>query len=127
MIDSSKRVGTISTITSHTITAQLIDDPPDITGLRKSDQMCRVGNFVIIPVGERSVIGTIASSRILDATEGERVAAKSPKRTADMQLIGTLTNGKFTRGVAAFPVIGSLVYAAGPEDLKTVFSTFREC
>jgi DNA helicase HerA-like ATPase len=126
MIDSSKRVGTISTITSHTITAQLIDDPPDITGLRKSDQMCRVGNFVIIPVGERSVIGTIASSRILDATEGERVAAKSPKRTADMQLIGTLTNGKFTRGVAAFPVIGSLVYAAGPEDLKTVFSTFRE-
>lgn len=126
MIDSAKRIGIISSITSHTISANLIDDTPDITGLRKTDQLCRLGSYVLIPVGDQSVIGTIASTRVFDSNGGDKIPTKAPKRIVDIQLIGTLSGGKFVRGVATFPVLGSLVYTASQDDLKIIFSTFRQ-
>ncbi len=126
MVDESKRIGTVTAVGGSTLTASLqdipIDDGADL------ELVGRTGMYVMMVDGSRSIIGSISALRTLDgAAEASPFGAASSARSSmDIQLIGTLREGKFERGVAASPRLGSGVYAAGAEDVSAVFSSFRQ-
>ena len=86
----------------------------------------KLGSYVTITAGDCTIIGTIAAVRNQDvAAADERLSLRPVKKLMDIQMIGTLHNGKFTRGISSFPVLGSTVSSTSPDDLRVIFSTYR--
>ncbi len=127
MPEQSKRIGTVSAVSSGNITAVFSDDINTITSQKGFEQVGMIGSYVIMPSNDRTVIGNIVSVRSHDLSSiDDKLTLKPPKKLMEIQLIGTLQNGRFSRGVSSFPLLGNQVYPAIIEDLKTIFSTFRE-
>src|SRR5690348_14306838 len=127
MIDDAKRIGFISAISGGTISAVFGENvvenaPPEL------EQAGKIGTYVIMEDGGRSVVGTISGLRTLEggASANPFGGGGTAKHVMDIQLIGTLRNEHFERGAVSLPKLGSPVFAAGAEDISTVFSAFRE-
>lgn len=125
MIEESKRIGTISGVNTSTITA--IFDEEIFANLDLStDQTGKVGSYVIMEDDLRSIIGSISALETVDGPGGDYSGSPSSRHRMQIALLGTLQDGKFTRGVFSFPKLGSSVYSASADDVSTIFSTFRE-
>jgi uncharacterized protein len=124
MTTQLKRIASVAAVTSGNITAVFSEEIPSSSPANES--IGKLGSYVMIPSGSRSVIGTISSTRYNDfATAEDKLSLKPAKKLMDIQLIGTLTDGRFTRGVSSFPTLGAPVYMAGSDELKNIFATYR--
>ena len=122
MAEQSKQIATITAVTNTSLTAVL----SDTIDTKAGDQIGKLGSYVTINAGDRTVIGTISSIRNHDISAvEEKISIRPTKKIMDIQLLGTLQDGKFIRGVSSFPVLGSAVSSAGLEDLDTIFKTYR--
>ncbi len=119
MGDSSKQIGTISAVNSMTVSAILTNGA--------SSAASRLGSYVVMTEGDTTVVGSITNVRQFSAGDSKAPpeAQKDHKQTIEIQLIGTVTEGKFERSISTYPLIGSAVYSAQAEDLKSIFLTFR--
>ncbi len=127
MTDQKKQIGTISAVNSGNLTAVFSDEIEGSSTSVTENIIGKLGSYVIIPSGDRSVIGSISSVRYHDLSNvEERISLKPPKKLMEIQLIGTLRDRKFIRGVSSFPTLGTPVYPAPIEELQTIFSTYRE-
>ena len=88
----------------------------------------RIGSYVLMPEGDRSLLGSITSIRSggTHPLDEKDATAKSGKGAIEIQLLGTVREGKFERGISSYPTIGSPVYAADADVLKSIFSTYHE-
>ncbi len=114
-MDNSKLIGTITSITSNNISIVM-----EQSSAGASQSPVQLNSYVIMPQGERAIIGTVTAMRHEEG-QGEKVLQR-----IETQLIGTLRDGKFERGIAASPPLGGKVYAADLADLQTIFSSFRD-
>ncbi|MBI4547510.1 MAG: hypothetical protein HY707_06010, partial [Ignavibacteriae bacterium] len=124
-----KLIGTIYSVSSNSVSAILRDSASQSQSLSSAhDGIGKLGSYVIMKGGERPVIGSIMAVRTIDSalTEGSKLTDRISRQIMDIQLLGTMKGGKFERGVSSFPVVGGSVYAAESNDLKTIFSTYRE-
>ena len=126
MLEDSKRIATISEVTGSAISAifneNVIENPSPET-----DRLGKVGTYVIMSGGTRSIIGSIAALRTIDAqATASPFGGGSGRHMMQIQLIGTVRDGRFERGLSTSPKLGSPVYAAAAEDISAIFSTFRE-
>ena len=98
----------------------------------KPYQIGQIGTFVAIPIGTTSVIGMIArvqlSHQDQPATEGVAEGAQilKGKKEMEIQLVGSVVNGKFEKGIASFPPVGADVYMTDDSDMTTLFSTYAQ-
>ena len=123
VLGQSNQLATITAVSSNSLTAVF----SETADLKTNEQVGRLGSYVTINAGDRTVIGTISSVRNQDITEvEERISLRPPSKIMEIQLLGTLKEGKFIRGVSSFPVLGSSVHATTADDLKIIFSTYRE-
>lgn len=140
-MDQSRLIGTISGVTNTVISVIATNGatPPKFTSPAAAPATPtpavaaappapnRIGSFVTIADGERSIIGTIAAVRTEQASgESFRLGTTPPRQVLDVLPIGTLREGKFERGVSRYPVIGGQVFAAELSDLSSIFSTYRD-
>lgn len=124
-MDESKLIGKIYAVTSGSISAVISDTIPVGTeATAGGNRVGQLGSYVVMPNVDRSVIGSITAVRSEDVPAGE--GKQTGKRTIEIQLIGTLREGKFERGVSSYPLLGGSVYFADPSDLTTIFSTYRQ-
>lgn len=126
MPDDTKRIGTISAVNSGNVTALFRDDLVAAHGAAKAAAVGKIGSYVTMADGERSIVGSVSSVRTLDLSSGEGNPGKPSRQAMEIQLIGTVRSGKFERGVSSFPGLGSPVYTADAADLQTIFSAYRE-
>jgi len=126
VIDETRRIGRISAIVGSTITALFDEEIVGSTDIDR-EQFGKIGTYIVMEDGERVVIGTLSALRTLDPLPGAAsYDSGAPRHSMDIQLIGSAHNGRFTRGVASMPRLGSPVYAAGPDEISAIFSTYRE-
>src|SRR3989442_13126978 len=98
--NESKRIGAISAVTSNSISAIFREDIYSMTHHQGGTGIGKVGSYVMMQDGERSIIGSISAVRSTDAiSSGSEVFSVKPARQLmDIQLIGTLHGGSFERG-----------------------------
>lgn len=126
MLEESKRIGTISGVTNNSISAIFADGVLESLDI-DTEQSGKMGSYVIMPDGNRSVIGSISELQTLDPPAGSAdYSSLQPRHAMKIQLLGMLSDGRFVRGVSSFPKLGTGVYAAGPDDISLIFSSFRE-
>lgn len=85
----------------------------------------RINSYVILPVGARKLVAMV--TRVVLSEEAEMradrtvVTLPAARRVMKATLIGTLEGGKFTQGVALFPVLDNPVHLAASDDLDAIF------
>jgi DNA helicase HerA-like ATPase len=118
-MDQFQLLGTINTVTSSLVTATLVSASGDGSAEDFNPHKAgRLGTYVMIYDDGLSIIGSVAAVR-----PGPQGSDGSP--VMDIQLIGTLSNGRFERGVSIYPSVGSSVYTASADDLSLIFSFYR--
>jgi len=86
----------------------------------------RLGTYVTLPMGRTTLIGYI--TRVGAAGELEPLPDPGePRRiTMTVQLLGTVQNDRFTRGVSEYPTLGDPVRLGVDEDFELIFGCFDE-
>jgi DNA helicase HerA-like ATPase len=125
-IDNSKLVGTISAVSSITITAILSNGSTNGAGENGAKPIGRLGAYVVMTEGEHSIIGNIINIKSHSSQQSIGALGASPQQSIEIQLIGTVRSGRFNRSVTTYPVVGGPVYTADQADLKQIFSAYRE-
>lgn len=84
----------------------------------------RLGTYVTLPMDKNTLIGYI--TRV--GTHGELEPGPDPDKprriTMTVQLLGTVRNDKFSRGVNEYPTLGDAVRLAIDEDFELIFGSF---
>jgi len=86
----------------------------------------RLGTYVTLPMDRHTLIGYITRvAAVGDLEPGPD--PERPRRVAmTIQLIGTVRNDKFSRGVNEYPTLGDPVRLAIDEDFELIFGCFDE-
>ena len=118
-MDPFQLLGTVSAVSSSVISAAFVTAggegaPADFSPVKAG----RLGTYVMVYDDGLSIIGSISGVRPEAPGYGQPYLM-------DIQLIGTLHDGRFERGVSNFPSIGSSVYTASADDLSLIFSFYR--
>lgn len=92
----------------------------------KSHLIGKVGTYVTLPRDERTLIAYVIASRLLEqptAANTEKHSSAPRDIILQCQLIGTIVNGRFSRGVNDYPIPGDLVRIAVDSDFATIFGS----
>ncbi|MBU1299364.1 MAG: ATP-binding protein [Bacteroidetes bacterium] len=122
---AEKLIGIIESVTSNKVVA-IIKDESEIKKniLDLHLRIGQIGSYVVIPTDDVQVIGIITESRI--RFEKFDTRPSDQLKEIYIQLVGTLRSGRFEKGVSKFPLIGDYIYATDKEDLKLIFSSYRD-
>ncbi len=115
-----KHIGVIRNITSTTVVVRLDDAILSLECMLngKTYRIGQIGAFVVLPVGEIEVIGVISEMRL--AYNGSGVE----KKEMVLQLVGSVTDGRFEKGIIAFPLLGGDAFMTDENDVTTLFSSY---
>jgi hypothetical protein len=92
----------------------------------KTYRIGQIGSFVVIPVGETSVMGMVTQVRLSKQFQGTSTDIVKAKKEMELQLIGSVVKGRFEKGIASFPAIGAEVFMTDESDMTSLFSTFAQ-
>ena len=131
---AEKHIGTIYSISSSNAIAFMDDSIVSMerTLGGKVYRIGQIGTFVAIPVGTTNIIGMIARVQLsrltqsMGSTQTEMSDIVKAKKEMEIQLVGSVVNGKFEKGIASFPPIGSDVFMTDDSDITSLFSTFAQ-
>ncbi|HYQ86336.1 MAG TPA: helicase HerA-like domain-containing protein [Bacteroidota bacterium] len=126
------QIGTISSVGSVAITAILQGVPAQDGKTEKgAPAVGKLGSYVMMPVAGRSVIGSITSVRRADlpgakAAKDAKEDGQPIRQEIEIQLIGTVSDGRFERSVSSYPMVGGPVQLPESADLQKIFAVYRE-
>jgi hypothetical protein len=83
----------------------------------------QIGTYVLIPVARLVMIGMVTEFKKTDVAENGQAVQRY---VMTVNLVGTVKQGKFERGVSIIPPVEAPVYFAEDSDLNVVFSVFRK-
>lgn len=91
----------------------------------KEYRVGRIGSYVTIPLGRRTIIGYITGC---SADDGDPDQDLSHPTHVEIyaQLLGTVTGDRFRRGVSEYPTVGDPVRLGVDEDFELIFGSFDE-
>ncbi len=123
MSEEARTIGTVTSVSSSSLSAIMKSSK---NGQLESSVSGRIGTFVTIPDGTYTIVGMVSSVR----TDANRMATGPDQMTTghrimDIQLIGTVRDGAFTRGLSTYPLIGAPVLGSDTASLKSIFSAYR--
>jgi DNA helicase HerA-like ATPase len=124
MAKTQKQIGTIASVNNTSLTA-LLHRAADGNGAAPPPG-CRLGSFVVLPEGDRSVIGSIIAVRQAGVQPAPDSKEAPPMHEMEIQLIGTLLGEKFERSVSSYPLVGGAVLLPETDELKKIFAVYRE-
>jgi len=125
MPDDSKTIGTVTSVSSSSVSA-VMKTGKNGQAINGNNTAGRIGSFVTIPDGTFTIVGMVSSIRTDESRrDQDGDGSGSPKRVMDIQLIGTVHDGSFTRGLSTYPFIGAPVLGADTASLKSIFSAYR--
>src|SRR5712692_8003806 len=119
-----KRIGVVLAVNSSTLTVAL---DPSITSLKKEFNgkdyyIGQLGTYVLIPIGNTTVVAVVSELKKTDILENGR---SLQRYLMTVNMVGTVREGKFERGLAVFPTVDTPAYLAEDSDLKVAFSVFQ--
>ena len=130
-MDQDKLIGYVYAVTGARTTVVLNDEIDVLTRNYKGEvyPIGQIGSYVSILEGAVEVIGMVFQIKITQmadkADENEEVALPPDKKVLEVQLLGTLRDGAFQRGVSVYPNVKTPVYMTDKDDLDRIFSQYR--
>lgn len=113
-----RHIGRVNSMTSSAFVVALDDDLITMERIVNGTlyRIGQIGSFIVMPVGEVEVVGII--NRVYNVSE--------LNKEMQAQVIGSVANGQFQKGVATFPTLGTDVYMTDEEGVATIFASFAQ-
>lgn len=89
------------------------------------DRTYRIGqlaSYVTIPMDDRTLVGFVIGTGRQEVT----VVDVQPQLIMQVQLLGELKGGRFSRGVTEYPIVGDDVWVAAQADFEAIFGSFDQ-
>ena len=120
------RIGHVIGVEGDCVEVQISVDDLRVEYHGTTYRVGRLGTYVTLPLGRITLIGYV--TRIGAYGELEPLPEPgAPRRiTMTVQLLGTVRNDKFSRGVNEYPTLGDPVRLGVDEDFELIFGCFDE-
>ncbi len=121
-ISPQKHIGVIYEISKSSLTVVLDDNITSFERVLngKTYRIGQIGSFVVLPVGDINVIGVITKVKMEPRQNG------NTHKEVELQLVGSVIEERFQKGVSAFPSPGNDVYMTDDADVSTLFSSYAQ-
>lgn len=118
------KIGHIIAVNGDTVEVQITVEKLLLNYHGTDYRIGRLGTYVTVPVGKHILVGYVV--RVGAVGELPPLPAPAvPRRIAmTIQLLGTIRNDTFRRGVAEYPTLGDIVRLGIDEDFELIFSSF---
>lgn len=118
LISKENHIGTVKSLGSSTIHIALDEDlfTMERTINGKAYKVGQIGSFIMMPVGSVQIVGVI--NRVYQATE--------LNREMEAQMIGSVSDGRFQKGIVVYPSLGGDVHMPDEEGVRSVFASFSQ-
>ncbi len=116
------KIGNVVRVASGRV--DVVITTPDLNLLHE-DRTYRVGQlgtYVTIPMDERTLVGFVTGVGRQDVS----VVDVEPQLIMQVQLLGEICAGRFTRGVNDYPIVGDDVWVAVRADFESIFGSFDQ-
>lgn len=80
----------------------------------------QLGSYVTLPLDDQTLVGFVTGVGRQDVTAVD----VEPERIMRVQLVGTIQNRRFVRGVNEYPTLGDDVWVAVQKDFEVIFGSF---
>jgi len=120
------KIGHVIGVHGDTVEVQISLDDLHVEYHGTSYRVGRLGTYVTLPIDTVTLIGYV----IRVGATGELEPGPDPDQprriTMTVQLLGTIRNDKFSRGVNCYPTLGDPVRLGVDEDFELIFGCFDE-
>jgi len=82
----------------------------------------QLGTYVTLPMDRRTIVGFVTSVGRQEMT----VVDIEPQLIMHVQLLGEICDGRFSRGVDEYPIVGDDVWMAVRSDFESIFGSFDQ-
>jgi hypothetical protein len=120
------KVGHIIRVDGDTVEVQLSIRDLRIEYDGRQHRVGRLGTYVTIPMDGCKIIGYVTCVGVHGDLEPGPDPDKPRRVSMTTQLLGTVRNGKFSRGVNEYPTLGEEVLLGVEEDFRMIFGTFDD-
>jgi hypothetical protein len=123
MSDVELKIGYVCKVNGGALTALLTTRAGAVEYKGAKYRIGQLGGYIVVPMehGER-LIGFITGVGREDVV----VTDIKPQNMLDVQLLGSVMDGRFTRGVRRYPTIGDEVHIAVQDDFASIFDTMAD-
>lgn len=131
-MDEDKLIGYVYAVTGTKTTVILNDDIEVLSRNYKGEvyPIGQIGSYVALPEGATEIIGMVFQIKMTHMGDkvaaNEDVALPPDKKVLEVQLLGTIREGSFRRGVSTYPNVKTPVYMTDRDDLDRIFSQYHE-
>jgi uncharacterized protein len=118
LTSKENHIGKVKSLTSSTIIISLDEDlfAMERTINGKPYRVGQIGSFLILPVGNISIVGII--NRVYQASE--------LNREMEAQMIGSVSDGRFQKGIMVYPILGNDVHMPDEDGVASIFASFSQ-
>lgn len=117
-------IGKIKSVSGYSAEVMLRDDLKGmyLTHEGRLYSIGQIGSYLVIPVAHEKIVGIVSEIKMLTVQNesGEQII-KSDKKIISLQLVGSISNNKFERGIGTYPLVEDDVCLADENDFKTIF------
>lgn len=116
------KVGNIIRVSGSGIDVLLTTADMEIEYGERVYRIGQIGSYVTIPLHDQTIVGFVTRVGRNDVTTSD----VEPDMVLSAQPLGTIRDGRFTRGVNEYPTIGDDVWVAVQEDFEKIFGSFDQ-
>lgn len=116
------KIGNVVRVVSGRIEVLLTVKQLDLEHEGTTYRIGQLGSYVTIPMDARTLVGFVTGA----GRQETAVADVEPELIMQVQLLGEIKAGRFTRGVNEYPILGDGVWVAVHKDFEIIFGSFDE-
>lgn len=116
------KVGNIIRVSGTGIDVLLTSADMEIEHGERVYRIGQIGSYVTIPLHDQTIVAFVTSVGRKDVTTSD----VEPDMVMSAQPLGTIRDGRFTRGVNEYPTIGDDVWVAVQDDFEKIFGSFDQ-
>ncbi len=120
------KIGHVIAVEGDEVLVQIVRDDLHVEYHGTEYRVGRLGTYVTLPMERSTIIGYITRVGVQGDLEPGPDPDKPRRISMTVQLLGTIRNDKFTRGVNEYPTLGDDVRLAIDEDFELIFGCFDE-
>ena len=116
------KIGNVVSVASGRVDVVLTARDLNLLHEDRTYRVGQIGSYVTIPMDDRTLVGFVTAVGRQEIT----VVDVEPQLIMQVQLLGELKAGRFTRGVNEYPIIGDDVWVAVHDDFEKIFGTLDQ-
>lgn len=116
----SLTIGYIARVASGRIDVLATTSGSNLVHEERTYRVGQLGSYVTVPMGKRVLVGFVMGAEQQGSGDGDT----EPQLLIQVQLVGEIQAGRFSRGIDEYPIVGDSVCMAVREDFEAIFGGF---